>query len=70
MIEKINPEVEGIGRTGETMRNGKASPHAKVGGMNLYSRIFIRLRTPHDVLTCSPIRDGHDFAQRASIIEN
>lgn len=69
-IEKINPEIEGIGRTGETMRNGKSSPHAKVNGKKLYTRIFIKLRTPQETLTCSPIKDGYDFAQRVSIIEN
>lgn len=68
--QKIDPEKEGIGITGDTMRNGKASPHAMLNGKELYRRIFIRLRTPQEVLTCSPIQDGEDFARRASIIEN
>lgn len=69
-FEKIDPEKEGIGMTGDTMRNGKCSLHAMLGGKELYRRIFIRLNTPQETLTCSPIEDGKDFAQRASIIEN
>ena len=68
--KKIDPVQEGIGITGDTMRNGKASPHAMLNGRELYRRIFIRLRTPQETLTCSPIQDGEDFARRASIIEN
>lgn len=68
--KKIDPEKEGIGITGGTMRNGKASPSAMLNGKELYKRIFIRLRTPLETLTCSPIEDGKDFAKRASIIEN
>ena len=68
--KKIDPIQEGIGMTGATMRNGKASPHAMLNGRELYRRIFIRLRTPQETLTCSPIQDGEDFARRASIIEN
>lgn len=30
--QKIDPEKEGIGMTGDTMRNGKASPHAMLNG--------------------------------------
>ena len=62
---KIDPEKHGVGMTGI---NG--APSAFVGGQEKYRRIFIRLRTPHEVLTCRPIEDGKDFAQRASIIEN
>ena len=68
--KKIDPEAEGIGMTGAPMRNGHTSPHAMLNGRELYSRIFIRLRTPQETLTCSPIEDGADFARRASIIEN
>lgn len=68
--KKIDPVQEGIGMTGDTMRNGKASPHAMLDGRELYRRIFIRLRTPQETLTCSPIQDGEDFSRRASIIEN
>lgn len=68
--QKIDPEKEGIGMVGQPMRNGKPAPHAVLNGRELYRRIFIRLRTPQEVLTCSPIKDGKDFAQRASIIEN
>lgn len=68
--KKIDPEKEGLGMTGDTMRDGKASPHAMLGGRELYRRIFIRLRTPHETLTCRPIEDGADFAGRASVIEN
>ena len=40
-----------------------------VNGRNTYRRIFIRLRTPYETLTCRPIEDSVDFAQRAAIIE-
>lgn len=63
--DHIDPVAEGIGCTGE-----KSSPHAYVSGREVYSRIFIRLRTPQETLTCTPIQDGADFAKRASIIEN
>lgn len=67
---KIDPVAEGIGMTGQPMRSGKPSPSAFVDGRELYKRIFIRLMTPQETLTCSPIQDGADFARRASIIEN
>lgn len=49
---------------------GLDGPSAYIGGQEKYRRIFIRLRTPYETLTCSPIKDGSDFARRASIIEN
>lgn len=49
---------------------GLDGPSAYIGGQEKYRRIFIRLRTPYETLTCSPIEDGADFARRASIIEN
>lgn len=63
--DRIDPAAEGIGATGD-----KGAPGAVVNGKCLYHRIFIRLRTPQETLTCTPIKDGVDFAQRASIIEN
>lgn len=63
--ERIDPAAEGIGCTEE-----KSSPAATIDGRRLYRRIFIRLRTPQETLTCSPIQDSADFARRASIIEN
>lgn len=62
--EKIDPVAEGIGVTGE-----KRSPKAEVDGREKYRRIFIRLRTPEETLTCRPIEDGEDFARRVAIIE-
>lgn len=62
--DKIDPVAEGIGVTGE-----KRSPKAEVNGQEKYRRIFIRLRTPEETLTCRPIEDGEDFARRAAIIE-
>jgi hypothetical protein len=62
---KIDPVKYGIGMPGE-----KGSPKALIDGREPYRRIFIRLRTPQETLACSPIRDGADFASRASIIEN
>ena len=35
----------------------------------MYKRIFVRLRTPYETLTITPIKDGADFARRCSIIE-
>ena len=52
------------------MTGVNGAPSAFIKDKELYRRIFIRLRTPHETLTCSPIRDGADFAARASIIEN
>ena len=53
---------------------GLDGPSAYIDGKEKYRRIFIRLRTPYETLTCtltcSPIEDGADFARRASIIEN
>ena len=63
--DKIDPVAEGIGATGD-----KSAPSALVAGRERYARIFIRLKTPHETLTCSPILNGDDFARRASIIEN
>lgn len=63
--EKIDPVRYGIGMTGE-----KGTPHALLNGREKYRRLFVRLRTPQETLTCSPIEDGADFAQRVSIIEN
>ena len=63
--EKIDPVKEGIGASG-----CGSAPSAVVNGREKYARIFIRLRTPAETLTCRPIRDGADFAQRVSIIEN
>lgn len=63
--EKIDPVAEGIGAAGH-----KSSPKALVNGRRKYTRIFIRLRTPAETLTCRPIEDGRDFANRVSIIEN
>ena len=63
--EKIDPVKYGIGYTGD-----KGSPHGLVKGREMYKRIFVRLRTPYETLTCSPIVDGADFARRVSIIEN
>ena len=63
--EKIDPARYGIGYTGD-----KGTPHGLVNGRKVYRRLFVRLRTPQETLTCSPIKDGADFAQRVSIIEN
>lgn len=62
--EKINPVAEGISCAG----SGSA-PSAIVGGREKYARIFIRLRTPEEILTFSPIKDGADFARRAAALE-
>lgn len=62
--EKIDPQVERLGYTGD-----KASPSAIINGREVYKRIFIRLRTPEEVLTHRPIENGADFAKRAAIIE-
>lgn len=62
--DKIDPVAEQIGYTGD-----KASPSAIVNGKEIYKRIFIRLRTPEEVLTHRPIENGADFAKRAAIIE-
>ncbi len=63
--ERIDPAAEGLGYTGD-----KASPNPLVKGRERFRRIFIRLRTPQETLTCRPISDSADFAQRVSIIEN
>lgn len=62
---KIDPAKYGIGMTGLG-----GTPKCTINGRETYRRIFIRLRTPAETLTCSPIKDGKDFAARASIIEN
>lgn len=62
--ERIDPAAEGIGASRD-----KSSPDPVVSGRRLYNRIFIRLRTPAETLTCRPIADGKDFAQRTAIIE-
>lgn len=61
----IDPVKYGLGCTG-----AENSPNAYISGRKMYKRIFIRLKTPQETLTCSPIRDGEDFAQRVSIIEH
>lgn len=63
--DKINPAIEGIGCSGVG-----DIPSAAIDGKEKYARIFIRLRTPAETLTCSPIRDAKDFATRVSVIEN
>lgn len=63
--DKIDPEKEGIGCAGV----GNI-PSAVVNGKEKYARVFVRLRTPAETLTCKPIRDSKDFAARVSIIEN
>ena len=62
--EKINPETEGIGCAG-----CGSAPSAVVGGRKKFTRIFIRLRNPEEILTFSPIKDGADFARRAAALE-
>lgn len=62
--EKINPETEGIGCAG-----CGSAPSAVVNGREKYSRVFIRLRTPEEILTYRPIEDGADFARRAAALE-
>ena len=62
--KKIDPAEAGISQA------GLDGPSAYINGKEKYRRIFIRLRTPEETLTCSPIDGGKDFAQRASIIEN
>lgn len=62
--EKIDPERHCIGISG-----GQGTPDATINGRRTYRRIFIRLRTPQETLTCSPISDGKDFARRAAVIE-
>lgn len=63
-VGKIDPLAEGIGMTGHDN-----APSAFINGKEKYRRIFIRLRSPMETLTCSPIADGEDFARRAAIIE-
>ena len=63
--DKIDIEAEGIRYTNEY-----ASPNASVNGKPRYKRIFVRLKTPEEVLTCRPIADGEDFAKRVAIIES
>ena len=62
--EKIDPARAGIGMTGLN-----DAPSAFINGKEKYRRIFIRLRTPAETLTCHPITDGADFAQRVAVIE-
>lgn len=62
--KKIDPAEAGISMA------GLDGPSAYIDGKEKYRRIFIRLRTSYETLTCSPIEDGADFARRASIIEN
>lgn len=62
---KIDPSKYGIGVPGLG-----GTSRLKINGKEPYKRIFVRLRTPQETLTCSPIQDGADFAQRVSIIEN
>lgn len=63
--EKIDPVAERLGGS-----EYKSSPIPKINGENKYRRIFIQLRTPYETLTCRPIEDASDFANRVSIIEN
>ena len=49
---------------------GKIDPEKHGIGKELYRRIFIRLRTPQEVLTCTPIENSSDFARRTAIIES
>lgn len=62
--ERIDAVAEGIGCSGE-----KSSPTPLVNGRKTFQRIFIRLRTPLETLTCSPIKNSEDFARRVAIIE-
>lgn len=61
----MGPIKYGIGMPGI-----KGSLKAMINEREPYRRIFISLRTPQETLTCSPIRDRADFAQRTSIIES
>lgn len=63
--DKIDLEAEGIGYT-----NQYDSPNATVNGKKVYKRIFVRLKTPYETLTCNPIKDGRDFSSRVAIIES
>ena len=63
--ERIDPVAEGISCSGD-----KSSPNPTKNRRELYKRIFIRLKTPYETLTCSPVSDSADFARRVSIIEN
>lgn len=61
--EKIDPRAEGIGSTRD-----KGSPSAFLNGKEKYRRLFIRLRTPTEILTYRPIEDGEDFARRVRAV--
>ena len=61
--EKIDPRAEGIGCTGD-----KGSPSAFLNGKEKYRRLFIRFRTPTEILTYRPIEDGEDFARRVQAV--
>lgn len=63
--DRIDPEAEGISAAG-----CGGAPSVVVNGKEKYSRLFVRLKTPAETLTCRPIRDEADFAQRVAIIEN
>lgn len=63
--DKIDVEAEGLGYA-----NQYSSPDATVNGKRVYKRIFVRLLTPYETLTCNPIKDGKDFANRVAIIES
>lgn len=60
----IDPVKYGVG-----MCQAKGTPNSTINGKKTYRRIFIRLRSPYETLTTTPIRDGEDFAKRVSIIE-
>ena len=40
-----------------------------VNGKTKYARIAVRLRTPEETPTFTPVRDGEDFARRVAVIE-
>lgn len=61
--ERIDPVAEGIGCSRD-----KGSPSAFLHGKEKYKRLFIRFRTPTEILTYRPIEDGEDFAQRVRVI--
>lgn len=50
--EKIDVEAEGLGYSGD-----KASPSAIINGRKVYKRIFIRRKTPDEILAGLDIRD-------------
>lgn len=61
--ERIDPVAEGIGCSGD-----KGSPSVFLNGKEKYKRLFIRFRTPTEILTYRPIEDGEDFARRVQAV--